>query len=255
MSNVLYVKKKITLNSSQNVCQYLDPEREKLITMIGEFHEDSFKCSGDTMDISEYCRNRLEENKNCLVLLEYNSSYQSAPFNINSVPIRELSKENRYKNRIKGWDTRWKYLNGNKGQTTLYYEELHDNEELERQFMKPLKKIFLEKGQKYSKKERLMLQNYEQKLKKDIQKLSLSSKVLQEKLRNIWMCVSDYEILKKILGSTGYDEIVIVAGKYHLDNLCPFFSHYFQKIHTSNIKSSNSCGTVYVPNTIKEILS
>ena len=84
--------------------------------------------------------------------------------------------------------------------------------------MKPLKKIFLEKGQKYSKKERLMLQNYEQKLKKDIQKLSLSSKVLQEKLRNIWMCVSDYEILKKILGSTGYDEIVIVAGKYHLDN-------------------------------------
>ena len=133
--------------------------------------------------------------------------------------------------------------------------EIEDNDELEDKFIKPLEGIFLKGNKKYSNKERRMLKDYELKLKKDIQKLHLSSRALQEKLRNIWMCVSDYEILKKILGRTGYDEIVIVAGKYHLDNLCPFLSRYFQKIHTSNINSDKSCGTIYTPNTIKEILS
>lgn len=255
MSEVLYKKKPITLNSSQNVCQYLDPEKETLISMIGEFHDESFKCKNNSMNIWDYCNERLESNPRCLVLMEYSSNYNLPPPNINSEPIRKLARNNKFSSRIQGWDTRWKYLNGSKGQTTLYYEEIEDKGELKSQFISPLKRIFLKNNKKYSNRHKRILRNYEEKLQKEIQKIKIESDNLQTKLRDIWMYVSDYEILKKILGQSSYNEIIIVAGKYHLDNLCPFLSSYFQKIHSSNIKSTKKCATIYTPTTISEILN
>ena len=72
MPDKLYTNnQKISLNSSQNVCQYIDCETGRLLTMIGEFHDETFKCGKDSINISQYCKERLEKNSKCKVMLEY----------------------------------------------------------------------------------------------------------------------------------------------------------------------------------------
>ena len=151
MTERLYTNnQKISLNSSQNVCQYIDCESGRLLTMLGEFHDEKFSCGSDSINISEYCKERLEKNSKCKVMLEYHSYLKNTPSGINSEPIRELSQlSHKYKKRICGWDTRWKHLNKNitGGQDTLYYgdfKKLGKEWELDSQLQKAsCKFIFL----------------------------------------------------------------------------------------------------------------
>ena len=261
MADKLYInKQKISLNSSQNVCQYIDCESGKLLTLIGEFHDDTFSCGKDSINISEYCKQRLEKNPKCKVMLEYHSYMKTAPSSINSQPIRDLaSLSEKYKDRICGWDTRWKHLNKNNsnGQDTLYYGEFKKlgKDNINNMFLKPCKDVLAEiNSKKYGRNALKILKEYKNKLKNKMEKVNINSKDLRYKLKDIWMYAADYEILKKILiKSSGVNEVIVVAGRYHVDNLCPSLSKVLQKIQTGNINRDKKCIKIFIPTTIEEL--
>ena len=261
MNDKLYIdKQKISLNSSQNVCQYIDCETGRLFTMIGEFHDESFSCGKNSVNISQYCKERLEKNSNCKVMLEYHSYMKSTPSGINSEPIRELSQlPNKYQKRICGWDTRWKHLNKNnlQGQDTLYYGSFKKlgKEKINQMFLKPCKDVLVNvDSKKYSSKALKILKEYKEKLKNKMNRVNINSNDLRYKLKDLWMQAADYEILKKMLiNNNGINEIIVVAGRYHVDNLCPALSKVLQKVNTGNINREKKCVKVFVPTTISQL--
>ena len=87
MSIVRHIGKS-QLGSAINFKQYLF--NNKIITIIGEYHNYDFNCFNNK-DISQYCLERVKNNSNCSILLEY-SKYDD-PKTIGSTTINQTYKK------------------------------------------------------------------------------------------------------------------------------------------------------------------
>jgi len=84
------------LRSVHNLIQFkykpTESEDTKLVTIIGELHEHTFNCRSSSSSIIEYAKSRIQNNPNCILLLEAPCFFKHEQLSkVGSDAIREAS--------------------------------------------------------------------------------------------------------------------------------------------------------------------
>lgn len=248
---------KSQLGSAINFKQYLFGN-QKIITIIGEYHNYDFNCVNNK-DISDYCLERVKNNSNCSILLEY--SKHDDPKTIGSTTInatyKKLVKSKKQKH-IVPVDFRTLFLTVN-GQSKLYDEKWIDNKKLTKNkilkayinpFFNKAKKILKLNPKKYSSESYRNIYLYIFNviapqfnfIRDNLSSFELAP--LQEELRVIWNKVMDIGILIHILKKDTADEYIVIAGNRHCKNIERMldvdFHSEFKLVHSQSY-TENKC--------------
>lgn len=225
---------KSQLGSAVNFKQYLFSNNQKIITIIGEYHNYDFNCLNNK-DISQYCLERVKNNSKCSILLEY-SKYDD-PKTIGSTTINatynKLVKHKKEKH-IVPVDFRTLFLKP-QGQSQLYDTRWSssDNKWTKNKILKAYINPFFNKAKKILKIDR---KKYTDESYKNIYLYILNViapqfnfisdnlrrfeiEPLQEELRLVWNKVMDIGILIHILSKDNTDEYIVIAGNRHCKNI------------------------------------
>lgn len=223
---------KSQLGSAINFKQYLFKDNQKMITIIGEYHNHDFNCFNNK-DISQYCLERVKNNSKCSILLEY-SKYDD-PKTIGSTTInstyKKLVKHKKQKH-IVPIDFRTLFLKA-EGQSKLYDSIWDEKTWTKSKILKSYINPFFNKAKKILKIDR---KKYSDQSYKNIYLYILNViapqfnliadnldqfeiKPLQQELRIVWNKVMDIGILIHILSNDTTDEYIVIAGNRHCKNL------------------------------------
>ena len=232
MSIVRHIGKS-QLGSAINFKQYLFSDKQKIITIIGEYHNYDFNCFNNK-DISQYCLERVKNNSKCSILLEY-SKYDD-PKTIGSTTINQtynkLVKHKKQKH-IVPVDFRTLFLKY-EGQSKLYDTKWNTNDKwTKNKILKEYIEPFFNKAKKILK---LNRKKYSDESYKNIYLYILNViapqfnllqynlirfqiENIQEELRILWNKIMDIGILIHILRKDTTDEYIVIAGNRHCKNL------------------------------------
>jgi len=245
------------LKTAINFKQYVSNDNKKIITVIGEYHNYDFNCVNNK-DISQYCLERVNDNKNCTILLEY-SKYDD-PKTIGSKTINSTYDKlikNKKRKHIIPVDFRTLFLKS-KGQSNLYdidwTEGKYTNDKIIKLFIDPFfkhaKRILKINPKNYSLQSYTNIYHYIIKeiapqfnfIENNIYKFQIEP--LQKELKMIWNKVMDIGIMIHILKKNFTDEYIIIAGNRHCKNLEKMldttFHSEFKLIHSQSY-SENKC--------------
>lgn len=232
--HVILVESKIQLNSAVAFSQYIYQDRI-LLTLIGEQHEHSWKCSHPSISVADYCEQAVKRNPRCKVLLEYNKG--DDPLGIGSEAVRGVyASLNRIErvDAIIPFDVRAFFL-GIQGQGDLYsggFGKYNEWEEIRQTFIEPYfqkqrdNPTLFSLSPEYPKKASDYLINlYVPDLTKTFHNIAgmFSNRSPQEvhlALKHAWKKVVDFYILRDILEKNDdVDEYIIILGNEHYLNL------------------------------------
>jgi hypothetical protein len=229
------------LGTAVNLQQYITSDNKKIITIIAEYHDYNFNCINNK-DISQYCFEEVNGNKNCRILLEY-SKYDN-PKTIGSKSINDtynkLVKNNK-QNHIIPIDYRTLFLKS-EGQSNIYdidwNKTKYKKEKIIKKFIQPFyklaKKIFIIDSDHYKYDSYLNINKY---IKNDIEPQfdfivrnidHFDIGKLQEELKITWNKVMDIGIIITILKNGKIDEFILIAGVRHCKNLQKMMNTYFR---------------------------
>ena len=229
------------LGTAVNLQQYITSDNKKIVTIIAEYHDYNFNCINNK-DISQYCFEEVNNNKNCRILLEY-SKYDD-PKTIGSKTINttynKLVKHNKQKHIIP-IDYRTLFLRAN-GQSNIYdidwRKTNYTKEKVIKKFIQPFyrlaKKIFTIDSDHYTYNSYLNIQKYIMNdivpqfdfILRNIDNLDMGH--LQEELKINWNKVMDIGIIITILKKGKLDEFILIAGVRHCKNLQKMLNTYFK---------------------------
>ena len=222
----------------------------QLITLIGESHVVSeLECVGNAdkyIRIADYVAFSLNDNPNSKVLIEA-CDYNQLEY-IGSSVIRSISSvlksANVQKNRIKLYDIRRKYLSKRNAdnislQDVLYSTEWPDNikkEWIRREYIDNLTETMLDNivnldYYESNKQVYEILIKYKNNILHEknnlLKKLkSLNIQRIKDILKELWMSVTDYNVIGIIMKDNTTDFIVI-GGFKHIDNIARFIDSNF----------------------------
>ena len=263
MPNTIFVESSVNIDSAVALGQYLFNER--LITVISEFHMNSFQCAKPSITISEYCATRLKENNNALVLLEYNKG--NNPLVIDSDVIKDTFsriQSDSNTDRIRPVDYRSSFI-GHFGQQALYnggmrnftYQEIYDR--LINPFFINMAYFELPSCM-FSPNVIKFLYSYVEKIKIELENLrdnleSLCGEDIEQRLKDVWMKVMDYFILREVFNNgnpPNFDsnECIIVVGDSHRKNLQKVFRDVSLNKLNEQEGSATSCVNLFSTYTI-----
>lgn len=231
-----FVQNYQTLNSSTSFSQY-NFNNIRLITMIGELHEQVWDCPQPHTSISEYCKQSVERNPNCKIMLEYNGG--DNPMTIGSQAVRDtysiLTRIGR-QDAIIPWDYRAFFLTP-EGQDSLYgnYNRyLQSWEDVFAWFIKPFfdkqrndPYLFALNPQEYNPNIINYMITYRQEIETKFRSISelinshqpnIAGRVHLE-LKEVWGNVADWYILRNLLRNDNIDEYILIVGQAHYTNL------------------------------------
>ena len=242
----------VKLQSALSFSQYNLPlgNINRLITIIGEQHERSFKCAADAKQISitDYALRILSLNPRSQVLLEIDPSFIETP-NLwpNSTPIRGILSNVITKPellaRIQGYDWRNYWLGAQNREILYHYAKTFldlDKGEIILRYLNPL----VEKWDLFS----LVKEHYDDGAYRYLsteflQKLHhthtyIHSQVMStwdksitdrqkilEMIRHLWKEVTDWKMLSYFFLISDTDSIISIMGEQHRKNLAGIFSH------------------------------
>ena len=225
-----------TLHSAVSFDQYFI-EGKKLITVIGEYHQQEFGCADrQTLSIAEYAIKVVNRNPKAKILLEYQPGWD--PSDINSIPIRDISIE--VPDRAMAFDRRWEFLT--RALEDLYKKNLvgYTHQKIHQVFIDSYfqglneNKFQIDKNL-YDKDTCTYLDKvYIRDLTSNFLFLSNTisnqkniNTVILPKLQHIWKKVADFFILKEILKNTDLiNEYVVVVGEYHRQNIASILNRF-----------------------------
>ncbi len=257
-NHILFVETSENLDSAVSFGQYIFEDR--LITVIGELHMQDFKCNNPSITISQYCASRLRDNNNALVLLEYNPG--NDPLLIESHVIKSTFariKADSNSDRIHPVDFRSSFI-GVFGQQAIYnggirsftYKEIYDR--LITPFFMNMSYFELNPSV-FNPGVIQFMYSYIDSVKKEMERLrdnleSISGEEIEQTLKDIWMKIMDYFILREVFMKGETNECIIVVGDTHRKNL----QQVFRDISLNNLNeqegSSTSCVNLFATYTI-----
>ena len=230
----VFIQGDLQLESATNFNQYIF-KGESLITLIGERHKKDFKCNTkNPISISSYCKLSVKNNNSCKILLEYNPGQNPemiGSYAINSI-FKELSSIKK-ENTIVPFDYRSYFLTP-RGKEELYSRAYYkyENPEIYKRFVQPfydkLNKdinLFKLKGNYDKNIVKYLSCVYYSDITKSFSSIkialdsSIDKTVSHQLLKDVWMKVCDYFILREILRNDQTNEYIIVAGEKHIENL------------------------------------
>ena len=269
--NIVFEQKKYSLESAVSFYQHI-VRCDRIITMIGELHNKTFKCNSppkSTMTISEYCTQAVKRNPRCRIILEYyknigdidrdGKTKSDNPWRMNShgikktfESIQKIGKEDQ----IIPLDYRPTFLT-REGQDALYGNTWWDEKEksknihvqIQKSFIDPFTKSVHKFGIKhpnqYSPTVKNFMDSYFENMVNQFEKINdslLKQKKnindIKYKLFDAWKLVADYFIIKKILKEEPeIDEYIIILGQAHLSNIQNVFTDkHFSHLITELVK-------------------
>ena len=250
---------------------------KKLITLIGEYHNEKITCNTsnekDIITISEYLKN-ISPEINKKVILEYDRfscmSESIAKCSLNIKYVLENIDFAKYKNIKKiAVDYRTQFL-GSKNQNILYKTpdlilnySTRDllNIYIDTFFLQIEEKSKFLKGEKYNKFVNILFSDYLPKINSQFENLG---RLISDKwdgmnkndknnviisLKDVWAYLSDYYIIREFFKVENIDEYVIVVGKKHYDNIynylrtLPNFTYILDKTATATKSGKINCIT------------
>jgi hypothetical protein len=220
------------LATAINFIQYTTKNKQKIITIIGEYHNYNFNCINNK-EISQYCLERANSNDYCSILLEY-SKYDN-PKTIGSKTINTTYNKllkNKQQNHIVPVDYRTLFLKF-KGQSDLYDIDWHkvnySKNKIKKIIIQPfftlVKKILTLNSKHYDLNSFININNYikhtiEPEFLFILQHLENFQIIpLQQELKLTWNKVMDIGILMTVLKKSKNNEFIIIAGNRHCTNL------------------------------------
>jgi len=264
MDNITRETEKGLMNEVVGITQFkiLVDENIKLVTIIGEYHNQMYDCCSDTESIisnSRYTSDRLTNNNKAMILLEFG---KEGPAGIGSACVTDMCKRGFDDTRIIGIDNRSGLLKDRNDQSLLYDDDrLHSiliksnkssvQNFLMDKYINPLNTDSIYHSvnrQLYTNESFGILSRYLEALKQ--QKIRVHSLLgsipddfmtndkyvnyLIHEFRLVWAAVMDFNILTIIFKTTtSVNEYVCVLGDAHRDNL----SNY---LHVQNVSERMS---------------
>lgn len=245
---ILFIENDNFLKNVDELVQYVFDE-EKLITILGEEHDNTFNCKNKDKEISiiEYIRNVCDNDfNNCKILLEYNEL--NNPTNIGSVNLNNAYDEFSDNDNIKiiAIDIRNSYL-GNRKQNLLYCSknEIYSfsKEKIKTEFVD----IFFKNNYldvEFIRTNNVLNQKYIEirdmfiRLRQDCIKENVDIVRMVLKIKFAWSYLVDLNILIEIY-KNDYNNLICIIGKTHIYNLEKMFKgvhnlHLIAKKHKND---------------------
>lgn len=258
--HTVYIEKSVNLNSTINFSQIIY-KAKSLITLIGEIHEYNWTCPPPNINISDYCIERIKQNKNCRILLEYNPA--ADPKTIGSQAIRSvfnsmsnIENGNKY---IIPFDFRSFFLTP-KGQSELYDYDWKNTQknlnEIKSKFILPyfdnfqstfgLKREDYEPGI-YNYLTKPFLEDTTQTFQAAGGQIERNYSIdkIQHTLKEAWKKVADFFILREILRESDINEYIVILGKKHFENLRFILSKMGEEINYQEGKPEKCVNLYY----------
>lgn len=231
--NVIFIETDIKLESTRAFSQYIY-DKIRLITLIGERHDLTWKCNKHSITVAEYCKRAVIRNPKCKVLLEYNRG--DNPKRIGSEAIRTIYNELEETNnldKIIPFDSR-SYFLGIQGQGDLYSSGFYKYTSLQTigpTFIEPFFRKLRQEPNLFK-----MPGKYKPSIINYLEKIYLGDitssfryivnvfgkvplKQTHQKLKDTWKKVADFFILKIILRNDEIDDYIVVLGEAHYINI------------------------------------
>lgn len=256
--HTLFLETSEKLDSAVAFGQYIFNDR--LITVIGELHMQEFTCAKPSITIGEYCASRLRNNSNALVLLEYNPG--NDPSLIESTVINNtfsLIQADSNIDRIRPVDFRSSFI-GFVGQQAIYnggmrsfnYQEIYDR--LIAPFFMNMSYFELNPSV-FNPEVIKFMYSYVDSVKKEMEMLrdnleSISGEDIEQRLKDIWMKIMDYFILREVFIKSETNECIIVVGDTHRKNLQQVFRDVSLNKLNEQEGDSTSCVNLFSTYTI-----
>ena len=243
MANIVFEETNNQLESAVSFSQHVF-NGTRLITLIGELHNKSFKCNAPSLSISSYCKKAVQRNPNCRVILEYcngNEKIKSDdPSRMGSKSIRMTFKcldKIGKKNQIIPLDYRPYFLT-RRGQNDLYgsgWKSYKTHDKIRQFFIVPFltsvesPKIF--NLNSISPNVSVYLKLYFDEMvsffnsidKQIAEKQPLYN--IRANLLDAWKCVADFFIIRDIFEKdNNIDEYIIIVGEAHRENINKIFN-------------------------------
>lgn len=220
---IVFYESEVKLKNIVKFSQWV-VDQKRLITLIAENHNAKFDCGMNSeVNVSQYCLERIKQNPKTFVFLEY------AP----AINIEKISSKNirqiydvltgiGYTKNIIPYDYRTYYL-GDSAHKKLYTRDItFTEEEIRRMFIKPFydKGKSFELNKKYKRENKIILEKYLERVKKEFEEINELEVNIIKKLRRLWMKITDWYILREILSEENrVDEFIVLSGYHHIDNL------------------------------------
>lgn len=214
--NIIFIKENIILTDSVGISQSL--YRTKLITIIGEKHDQTIDCVGEnTIDIQEYCNRCISVNENCYIFLEYNNRMNPSYVKSNGVK-NTYDQLKEYSDRIIPVDIRSDFID----QKCLYNKTLFNKLSEQEKYTKFIEPFYTN----IDKLHKVIGEEFYDKINKFITENYQNTNKNYQFYKDIWSNVMDYYILKLILFLDKPTEIIIIIGDRHRKNLMELFKRY-----------------------------
>lgn len=259
ISNIVFIKKDIKLQSTVNFSQYLFKSK-KLITLIGEIHNYCFYCGDkEQLSITEYSSIVVNKNSNSRILLEIQKNFPPhATESIHIVDImNKFKKEGKEENLIM-FDFRYFFLGDYLHYVYIpeYYKKLNA-EQIKKHLIEP---VYTKWRAGFSLDHSLYdedcVRYLEQVYKKDI---DVSFKHIfaeidrnnmedvQQMLMDSWMKVADFYVLREVMKNDHINEYVIIIGDTHRNNLQGIFTNMgmFGQLTKQQQGRPNNCVSLF----------
>ena len=227
------------IDSARGLNQYIiaTDSGEKIVTVIGELHKMDFVCKGESFSIYDYCKSRIQDNKNCKCLLEYNNNCDYDISRIGSTVIQDVfSSKNIVRTKTTGIDSRTDFLTP-LTQNTLY-NGVVDKSTIHEYYIKP----YFKNRHKIDCNKKL--EKYMKIIDDEFNECKLNQHVDILKLKWAWLMVMDYNIIDQIFKNNNITEYVIVVGENHRINLYNTMNDLFNdsvKILKNESKKGSKC--------------
>lgn len=226
--NIVFWETDSRLRSAVAFQQYV-LANSRLTTLIGELHHQEFGCNASEISISEYAIQTIKRNPQSRVILELNPNQD--PKTISSIPIREISaalpKNSPNSSRIipfdyRAWFVGWDVNNDLYEHNLKGYQPQHIIDKLIMPLYTKWDKAFGIDVKDYDQ----GAYNYLDKYIKDIDaEFKRIVSILNTKqydivyLKDAWMKVTDFFIIRELFKNSDVNEYIIIAGESHRSNL------------------------------------
>jgi hypothetical protein len=266
---ILFSETDLYINGMFALSQLLLSDK-KTFTIFGELHGKYWECNGNKLSPWEYCAKRISQNKNCLVLLEYNNN--TSPKNISLIESKSitgiyqtLQKQNQtYK--IIPYDIR-PYFLGLDLQQSLYHSSFVTSKLENKQFddvkQKYIDSFFAKVKEnpkmfdttKYNQQAKQILNKIYNSIIKEFNLISKqintqTPKNITEKLKKVWQKVTDYFILTILLEDNDINEYIVITGMHHFDFLTEELRSICFPVNLQDFEENrgkNNCVAIYEP--------
>jgi len=258
MNEVVLVQSDKYIKNAVSIVQYTYFNK-KLITIIGEYHTTPFSCQDKAIEIGEYAHAISTNDWKSRVFLEYDKNRKYTDIDSHSINSVCTALKGHLNIEVIPFDFRPYFL------TLSEHERLYsskflkiDRNDIPNLYIEPFYinfELFQFNEQNYPPViYNFMLNEYIKGIDENLKWVAANYLLaeiseIHRVLRDAWMAVADFFLIRELLMLNSFGEDLVIIGKRHVDNIMNVFRHFTEIIVLLNFRErhtpSDSCLSFY----------